>query len=424
MANPYAVDAAERSSIDLSLELEHQLQLEDDASHPSSSRPHSLDPHVLSALIKSLHAEVSKLTKERDELAGALGDSREREGDLREEVHRMMETHATMDEQMDELRHKNQEAEESIALLRSKVEDSRRALMRLQTENRRGPGNMSIDLSRTSNFTFGGGPTSSKRMSFTPVAGSPAAHPGHRRLASNFSAAGGDQDGASVLSIPTGPSDVFGMGMASPRSPLMRHESDPALQKQIDTLKQQLEETRAELSEAVEARESSDMLAKTLRAFIDEYNVGQATPPPPEMPRRLSSETKPPPARWGFGLWRSPDPSKDTTPAQGHVPSASVSAPSPPTAVEPLTKKLGGFFSGTRRMSQASVSTSMSPPMPHREPPSLDAEYSSSTTSSVDTPEPTSPIDALQRTISIDGTPGAKSTSLSETPGGVQIVPA
>lgn len=125
MASPYAVDAAERSSIDLSLELEHQLQLEDDASHPSSSRPHSLDPHILSTLIKNLHEEVSKLTKERDELAGALTDSREREGDLREEVHRMMESHATMDEQMDELKHKNQEAEESIALLRSKVEDSR-----------------------------------------------------------------------------------------------------------------------------------------------------------------------------------------------------------------------------------------------------------------------------------------------------------
>ena len=292
--------------------------------------------------------------------------------------------------------------------------------MRLQTENRRGPGNMSIDLSRTSNFTFGGAPPSSKRMSFTPVTGSPAAHAGHLRRASNFSVVGADPDGASVLSIPAGPSDAF--GLASPRSPLMRQENESALQKQIDTLKSQLEETRSELSEAVEARESSDMLAKTLRAFIDEHNVGQETPPPPEMPRRLSSETKPPPARWGFGLWRSPDPSKDTVPAQGHAPLASVSAPSPPTAAEPLTKKLGGFFSGTRRMSQASVSTSMSPPMPHREPPALDGDYSSSATSSVDTPEPTSPVDALQRTLSNDGTHGAKAGSLSE--GGIQIVAA
>lgn len=283
---------------------------------------------------------------------------------------------------------------------------------------------MSIDLSRTSNFAFGGAPSSSKRMSFTPVTGSPAAHPGHRRRASNFSVAGGDQDGASVLSIPTGPSDVF--GLASPRSPLIRHESDLALQKQFDTLKQQLEETRAELSEAVEGRESSDMLAKTLRAFIDEHNVGHATPPPPEMPRRLSSETKAPPARWGFGLWRSPDISKDAAaPPQGHAPSASVTAPSPPTAVEPLTKKLGGFFSNTRRMSQVSVvSTSMSPPMPYREPPALDAEYSSSTASSVDTPEPTSPVDALHRTLSIDATPGAKTALLSDAPGDVQIVAA
>src|ERR1700761_2569733 len=103
-------------SIDLTLELERQLESESIPASPTAPnaavRPQSLDTQVLASLVTTLRVDVTNLSKERDTLAAALEASKEREEDLRNEVHRMMESRASLDEQMEVLRHKNDEAEE------------------------------------------------------------------------------------------------------------------------------------------------------------------------------------------------------------------------------------------------------------------------------------------------------------------------
>ena len=80
----------------------------------------------------------------------------------------------------------------------------RRALMRLQTESKRMSqmSHMSVDTSRA-NSLFGGGPSSSKRASFTPLTGSGASRiTSHRRISS--------------ISEPSDALDTNGMEPSSP----------------------------------------------------------------------------------------------------------------------------------------------------------------------------------------------------------------
>ena len=110
-----------KSSIDFTLELEHQLENES----AQGSRPQSLDPHVLASLVTTLRIEATDLRREKDELAAAADAAKERENDMRSEFHRMMVKHASMEEELEKLKRKNQESEDCISVLRGKVEESR-----------------------------------------------------------------------------------------------------------------------------------------------------------------------------------------------------------------------------------------------------------------------------------------------------------
>ncbi|KAJ4473716.1 hypothetical protein J3R30DRAFT_3377522 [Lentinula aciculospora] len=444
-------------SIDLSLELERQLDMESlpptpahNATMHANSAPviaqlrDSLDPDVLAHIISQLRRSLSDLSKEKDDLVSLLSSAHSREADLEDALQHMTDKATGMEEELTEARRKNKDDEEAISMLRTKVEESRRGLMRLQTENRRQSAQIApLDLSRASLSSLNFSPPS-KRTSFTPLTGSFSGRPAnaHRRISSvsdsglqalnnhlNFGLALSPEHNSQVLTIPgenanPNPSPMsnrrmsgFFAGHANALSPLDVFSSDSSaelqsLRKEIVTLKSDLEETRHELTEAVEAREASETCVSALRAFIEENNVGGGSvsgqnesdtasirlPPPPVSTTGNEAETSSIKSGWGFKLWNAkPTPilNNFNTPA-----SASVDSPTLPSAAiqtpTQISKKIGGFFSR-----QSSISSVAVVALPAPAPPSLQAResmysYDSKSSSRSDTSsieEPLSPVD-------------------------------
>ena len=183
--------------------------------------------------------------------------------------------------------------------------------MRLQTESKRmsHASHMSVDISRA-NSLFGGGPTSSKRASFTPLTGSGISASqranNHRRI-SSISEPSIASDGTDPPS-PTGtvagqtvswPGDAdakkarrssafFGgmpvnmhMSLArstTPSPPTQQRQLVPengfnseeleSLKKERDSARAELATAKKELAEAQEAREASEQCVVALRSFI------------------------------------------------------------------------------------------------------------------------------------------------------------
>ncbi|KAH9036314.1 hypothetical protein EDB85DRAFT_2073194 [Lactarius pseudohatsudake] len=421
VGNLHEYDTTRPHSFDLTLELERQLEAESLPTSPARpvGRPQSLDTHVLASLVTSLRVNVAELTKERDELSATFEVTRAREADLASEVRQLRDSQAEKDLELAALRQKIRDDEESIVLLRSKVEESRRGLMRLQTESRRVSrgGDLSVDLSRASSLSFGG-PSSAKRMSFTPLTGTSAARMhSHRRISSvsdtnvNWSDVTGGQTtnsspNSQIITLPeTSPqpgylptnnrriSGLFGRPVASESEPVLGLNSveREKLQGEIQALKSALEETRHDLMEVTEAREASETCVKTLRDFIAENNVGVpsvrvdvgsagnfATRGDDDKKNASGNGG----SRWGFGgLFRAGEASSPVLPSRGTSATAS-----PQAASEPLSRKLGGLFSG-----RGSFSSSTSAPV-RGVPVVQEAMYNSSDTSSTaESAEPASP---------------------------------
>ncbi|KIM44895.1 hypothetical protein M413DRAFT_442868 [Hebeloma cylindrosporum] len=336
-----------RFSIDLSLELERQLEMEsppvtpghDATTHPETTSPASKkrgdggindllpDPEILANIITQLRHSLNDMTKERDELVKLMESANTQEANAKDALQVMTDKATEAEEELTALRKKAREDEEQIALLRTKVEESRRGLMRLQTENRR-QSMAPIDVSRASSATFSSfaGPTSSKRASFVPLTGSIHGKPGHRRAGSVIEPALGSSPlGSFPTPDPTPSPQVRAFNIASAEAALSgapsssrRHsgifgrQSPPhddllhqpgsaegpaassaeleALRKEIQTLKLDLDTAKHDLQEANEAKEASETCVIALRDFIAENNVGAAgatsamkLPPPPMM---------------------------------------------------------------------------------------------------------------------------------------------
>ncbi|KAI0255787.1 hypothetical protein BJV78DRAFT_1273328 [Lactifluus subvellereus] len=398
-------DPTRPHSFDLTLELERQLDAESLPSSPArpEGRPQSLDSHVLASLVTSLRLNVAGLSKERDELSAALKVAHSREADLATEVRQLRESQVERDTELATLHQKIRDDEESITLLRSKVEESRRGLMRLQTESRRVSrgADMSVDLSRASSYSFGG-PSSAKRMSFTPLTGSSAARmQNHRRISSvSDSEVDNGQPGSispnpqtitlpdATPNLPYPPpstrrfSGLFGRATApeSESVPGSNPMESEKLQREVQALKTALEEARHELMEANEAREASETCVKTLRDFIAENNVGVPSSRADVGPVGTACGSAS--SRWGFGgLFRAGEATSPVIPSRG----ASMIV-SPPAAGEPLSRKLGGLFSGRGSFSSSTLAP------PRGVPTAQEAMYNSSDTSSTaESAEPVSP---------------------------------
>ncbi|KAF9499466.1 hypothetical protein BDN71DRAFT_1503174 [Pleurotus eryngii] len=395
-----------RHSIDLSIDLEHQLTyLESQPNTPADAlfapnanpqpgderKRESLDPHVLASIIMQLRQSLGNMTKERDDLLAIVSTANANEARLTDALQLTTDKCATMEEELTEARRKIKDDEDAIAMLRSKVEESRRGLMRLQTESRRQSTVLAApDMGRATST-----PLASKRASFTPLSlSSPSSFTplknAHRRISSasdSGSLLGGDlRNSPHSQQFPFNEPDQgsrrqsMHFGRSPPRMELMLSPPDASiiaevesLRAEIKTLKNELEEARLELGEAFEARDASDTCVKALREFIAENNVGTPEQPadlkPPPVPASVAwqdpaSKAAPANQGWGFKLWNT-----KATAAAAPAPAAAPPVAAPPAAVTSpesstaetasISRKLGGFFS-----SRASVSSTNSSNFP------------------------------------------------------------
>jgi len=296
-------------------------------------------------------------------------------------------------------------------MLRTKVEESRRGLMRLQTESRRvSQGPMPLDLSRGGMPSFGGS-ASNKRASFTPLTGSGTPRPNaHRRISSVSDSSLMFSDHGLLNPSPVAHSFIIpdNASLSSGHPPVSSRRfsglftrgapSEPeifpdllsteltSVRRELQTVKAELEELGHELSESNDARQASEACVEALRDFIAQHNVGvrpvgtEAGPPPRPLTGGKGEETAKPGMGWGFKLWKV-----DTlmSSSSSHTHAMSPIQPPPQTA-EPLSKKIGDFFS-----SKTSISTASSHPQPlsYAQEPMYNGSDTSSTLA-----EPVSPV--------------------------------
>ncbi|KAG5650571.1 hypothetical protein H0H81_011778 [Sphagnurus paluster] len=435
-------------SIDLSLELERQLDMEafpptpaplkdtqtDMSGANEDSSEDSMDPQVLAHIVKQLQQSLVEVTQDRDELQKAVALSHSHEAELQDALQHMIDKATSMEVQLSDARRKIKDDEEAIALLRTKVEESRRGLMRLQTESRR-QSLAPVDLGRAGLPSFGS-PQSSKRQSFTPLTGSFTTRPthGHRRIAS---VSNSPTNATFFDKSPNAQTLTFPDADPSPRPPSSSRrysglfgpalEPDPSspeldsLRKQLQSLKDELETTRHELSESNEAREASETCVKALREFINQNNIGSSNveansrlPPPPTMIRGDEGERKT--ASWGFKLWGDSGPKASLGLPQSATIASPPAVPSPqlPMSATPLSRKLGGFF-GARSLSISSMASTPVPLLQSNATPSFrDSLYSTSDTSSF--VEPASPPNEIDTHVVVRESTGLSDSSAEGSP--------
>jgi len=101
-------------SIDLTLELERQLEDESLPCTPAAN----LDPQILASIITST-------TKERDSALKQLSEAHAREAQLRDGLRDVTEKCANVVLELEEARKRMKDDEDAISMLRTKVEESR-----------------------------------------------------------------------------------------------------------------------------------------------------------------------------------------------------------------------------------------------------------------------------------------------------------
>ncbi|KAG6867815.1 hypothetical protein C0993_010693 [Termitomyces sp. T159_Od127] len=433
--------AKKHFSIDLSLELERQLDMESFPPTPTKHRTMNLgqddcahdflDPQVLAHIVKQLQQALAEMTRDRDGLREQIALSHSHEAELQDALQHMIDKASAMDVELTNARKKMKDDEEAIVLLRAKVEESRRGLMRLQTESRR-HSLAPADVTRVGIAPFGSSPTT-KRGSFTPMTGILTAMPGHRRIVSvndsptnsafvqtaNSSILTSADNSASSVSPNGARRYSCRLGRTSPQPDAAPYHDQlvtqvEALRQELRSVKDKLEQTNHELMEANEAREASEMCTKVLRDFIGENNIGVTDPdtasvtslklPMPPMMANWNEDEgvafqskKTAPPSWGFGkFWGdstskvSSDVSQPTSPITPHV------TPSPSTSISatPLSRKIGGFFSSRT----SSASSTM--PMPFLAAPSIrESIHSASDASSI--VEPASPPEEYNTVVAV-----------------------
>ncbi len=123
------------TSIDMALELERQLHSEqddDDAGNASSVNQPGLlnvdtspDPLILAGIITNLRHELAEVVAERDSLSKTASDAKQRDSELRDALAMVTGKASAMEDELTVLKLKNTADEETIAVLRSKVDESR-----------------------------------------------------------------------------------------------------------------------------------------------------------------------------------------------------------------------------------------------------------------------------------------------------------
>lgn len=147
---PYSASAKKHFSIDLSLELERQLDLESlpstpaHVSHPRAvqpplsslptARPGSpvtavpgdvLDAQILAHIVTQLRESLAAMTKERDDLLNLVSTAHSTEAQLKDALQLITDKATDMEEELMEARVKIRDDEDAIKMLRAKVDESR-----------------------------------------------------------------------------------------------------------------------------------------------------------------------------------------------------------------------------------------------------------------------------------------------------------
>lgn len=116
-------------SIDLTLELEHQLNSESLPNSPAYNKQsfnhQSLDPHVLASIVTQLRVSLAEVTKERDDLLHAWEESTQKQALLQENLQIVTDRSTKLEEQLSVAQDRHKDDEEAISMLRTKVEESR-----------------------------------------------------------------------------------------------------------------------------------------------------------------------------------------------------------------------------------------------------------------------------------------------------------
>lgn len=126
----HSYDSTRPHSIDLSIALEHQLEIDSLPNSPTvarSGQDHSqpLDPEVLASIVTQLRLSLENVTKERDDLSNVLVEVQARETDLKQALHTVSERCLRLEGEVATLVEKNKEDQDAVTMLRSKLEDSR-----------------------------------------------------------------------------------------------------------------------------------------------------------------------------------------------------------------------------------------------------------------------------------------------------------
>ena len=127
---PFIRDPTRPHSIDLTLELERQLEAEPESMPNSPTRTrHSLgpelDPTVVASIVTQLRMQVEELRRERDDLRAQLGEAQTTESGLRDALEQVSAKCARVEEELAKTVEKQQENEDAVTMLRSKLDDSR-----------------------------------------------------------------------------------------------------------------------------------------------------------------------------------------------------------------------------------------------------------------------------------------------------------
>jgi chromosome segregation ATPase len=116
-------------SIDLSLELERQLENESSppssALHQQSFNRQSLDPNVLASIVVQLRQSLAEVSEERDELRHRLSELQLQESRLKDALQDQTEKSTRAQDELETAKQKIRDDEDAITMLRTKVEESR-----------------------------------------------------------------------------------------------------------------------------------------------------------------------------------------------------------------------------------------------------------------------------------------------------------
>lgn len=122
----YIHDYPQRNSIDLTLELERQLDSESLPTSPADPRfAIHPDPSVLESLVTQLRNALAKVEKERDELRGRLEETQARAINLEDAFNTASQKCVQLEEDLTTAVLKGQEDKDAVVMLRGKLEDSR-----------------------------------------------------------------------------------------------------------------------------------------------------------------------------------------------------------------------------------------------------------------------------------------------------------